>query len=264
MREKIVALDDALVGCRDGMSIGLGGATLRRKPIALVRALVARGVRDLSVAVWLGSLDVDLLLQAGAIRRLDAAYVGFGPLGLSNLMKEASVRGDIEFRDFSESSFIAALRAGTQGAPFALTRAILGTSLGEGFAREIESPFDGTRVMAVPSIRPDVVLLHAQAADQYGNVYRQRPNATDDIDHIWALAGDHVVVSAEEIVTRGSEWSRDDVVIPGRYVAAVVHAPGGALPTSCDGRYPSDLAALAGHLQATKAGPATTQTGGAS
>ncbi len=253
MRGKLVSIEEALSVCRSGCSLALGGAGMRRKPMALVRALAARPVEDLDLWTWIGSIDVDLLVGAGRVRRVNSAYVGFGALGLAPTSRRAFADGTVEFCDWSESSLVASFRAGASGLPVALTRALLGTSLAPAVASEVQLPFTDEPLLAVPAARPDVAFIHAQCADELGNVRRRRPNRTDDIDHLIAACARTVVVSVEEI--QDSEEilaNRDETLIPGNYVSAVVHVPHGAHPAGCDGYYDADLEHLAEYTQASR------------
>jgi glutaconate CoA-transferase, subunit A len=253
MRNKLQSIEEALEACESGSSVALGGATMRRKPMALVRALAARDLEDLELWTWIGSLDVDLLIGAGRVRSVNSAYVGFGAFGLAPTSRRAYQDGSVEFRDWSESSLAASFRAGSSGLPVALTRALLGTSLADGLAEEVKLPFGAGRVMAVPAARPDVALIHAQSADALGNVRRARPNRTDDIDHLIAACSRHVIVSVEEIIGHDDVLAdRDATIIPGHHVSAVVLAPGGAHPTGCDGYYDPDLGHLSEYAQASR------------
>jgi len=235
-------LDEALALCESGMALGLGGATMRRKPMTLVRGLADTDIGDLDIWTWLGSTDVDLLVGAGKVASLNTAYVGFGAFGLAQTSRRSFVDGSVEFVDWSESSLVGAFRAGASGLPFATTRALLGTDLAEGLAVEIEVPFGDARAMATPAARPDVAMIHAQSADEFGNVRRRSPRHNDDIDHVIAASAKKVIVSVEEIDSHADiVANRDETVIPGHYVDAVVHAPQGAFPTGCDGYYHPDI-----------------------
>lgn len=253
MRKKLVSIEEAVSLCGSGSSLALGGAAMRRKPMALVRALAARPVDELELWTWIGSIDVDLLVGAGRVRRVNSAYVGFGALGLAPTSRRAFADGTVEFCDWSESSLVASFRAGGGGLPAALTRALLGTSLAPGLAREVTLPFTDEPLLAVPAARPDVAFIHAQCADELGNVRRWRPNLTDDIDHLIAACARTVVVSVEEIQDAEEILAnRDETLIPGNYVSAVVHLPHGAHPTGCDGYYDADLEHLAEYTQASR------------
>ncbi len=253
MRPKVMSVADAIGLCEPGDSIALGGATMRRKPMGLVRALAGAAVGDLDLWTWIGSADVDLLIGAGKVRSVNSAYVGFGAFGLAQTSRRAFADGSVEFRDWSESALAEAFRAGSAGLPVALTKALLGTSLVAGLAREVDLPFTDERLAAIPAARPDVALIHAQSADELGNVRRRRPNRTDDIDHLIATSARRLIVSVEEIVPREEVLEdRDATIIPGTYVDAVVHLPGGAHPTGCDGWYDPDLEHLAVYAEASR------------
>jgi glutaconate CoA-transferase subunit A len=246
-----MSIEDAVAGIPDGASVAIGGATLRRKPMALVRALIAAGRRDLTVWTWIGSLDVDLLIAAGAVRCVNSAYLGLGPLGLAPVSRQAFAAGTVEFVDWSESSLVGAFRAGSQGLPFSISRALVGSSLAEGLGVEVPSPFGGPPVHALPAARADFALIHAQLADAAGNVGRPGPNLTDDVDHVIAASADRVIVTVERLVSREETRDRrDETVIPGHLVSAVCLAEQGAHPTGCDGFYNPDIEHLRGYLAA--------------
>ena len=112
MRSKLTTIEEAIALCAPGCSVALGGATMRRKPMALVRALAGSDARDLTLWTWIGSTDVDLLIGAGRVRAVNSAYVGFGAFGLAQTSRRAFADGAVEFRDWSESSLVASFRAG--------------------------------------------------------------------------------------------------------------------------------------------------------
>jgi glutaconate CoA-transferase subunit A len=254
VRPKLTGIEEAIGLVAPGSSVALGGATMRRKPMALVRALALSEAADLDLWTWIGSTDVDLLVGAGRVRSVNSAYVGFGAFGLAQTSRRAFADGSVEFRDWSESSLVSSFKAGASGMPVAITRALAGTSLADELgAVRVDLPFGGEGLYAVPAARPDVALIHAQSADRLGNVRRRRPNRSDDIDHVIAASARRVIVSVEEV--EDSETileNRDETLIPGHYVTAVVHAPGGALPTGCDGFYDPDLEQLAAYAEASR------------
>lgn len=257
MKRKITSVDEAVALVEPGMAVGLGGATLRRKPMALARSLARTGAGELDLWTWIGSLDVDLLIGAGVARRVNSAYVGFGAFGLAQTSRRAFADGSVEFVDWSESSLVASFRAGASDLPLALTRALLGTSMAEELGTEITTPLGGLRVVAVPAARPDIALIHAQSADEFGNVRRRRPNITDDIDHIVAASARRVIVSVEEIDAHEEiVRHRDEVIIPGHHVTAVCVLPKGAHPTGCDGFYDPEPDHLAEYAEASRSAEA--------
>ena len=74
MRDKRVRAEDVADELRDGMTLGIGGWGSRRKPMALVKAILRSPVRDLTVVSY-GGPDVGLLCAAGKVRKLITGFV---------------------------------------------------------------------------------------------------------------------------------------------------------------------------------------------
>ncbi len=161
MKEKLTTIEELAATVEDGMTIGIGGSTSCRHPMALLRELVRQGRKDLTVQTWLGGLDVDFLAGAGAVRRLECAYVGPGPLGLAPHVRRLADRGDLEVHFFTESSMIARFRAAAAGQPFGTTRVMAGTDFtNSDLVREITCPFLRRHT---PRRRPRATSGHAAA-----------------------------------------------------------------------------------------------------
>jgi glutaconate CoA-transferase subunit A len=105
--------------------------------------------------------------------------------------------------------------------------------------RFIGCPFTGERLAAVPAIRPDVGIIHAQRADRAGNVFIE---GIIGVQKEVALAARQTVVTVEEIVDDLQPPSPNSVVLPHWTIAAVVLAPGGARPSYAHGYYGRDNA----------------------
>ncbi|MGH6912745.1 MAG: CoA-transferase, partial [Geminicoccales bacterium] len=104
--------------------------------------------------------------------------------------------------------------------------------------REVTCPYTGERLAAIPALRPDVALVHAQRADADGNL-QVFGLPGDSVDG--AMASERIVATVEEVVSR--EVIRgvpDRTVIPGFRVAAVSHVPCGAHPSYVEGHYGRD------------------------
>ena len=221
----------------DGAKVGVGGVLLRRKPVALVLAIAAAGRRDLRVCSFLASLDVELLVARGAVAEVHAGYVGFEQLGFAPAYGAAVADGRVRTFEYSELLFVAGLRAALAGLPFLPTRGAMGSGiLPELGVREVECPYTGERLLAAPALRPDVTVLHAEAADEHGNVVA--PTVRDflfDADATLARASDAVIVTAERIVTSDEVRERGAMLFSYE-VDAVVEAPRGAWPSALPGR----------------------------
>jgi glutaconate CoA-transferase subunit A len=129
----------------------------------------------------------------------------------------------------------AAYVAGAANLPFGLLRGYLGTDLPKYNSRIkfVECPFTGERLAAVPAIRPDVSIIHAQKADRRGNVLLW---GVVGIQKEAILAAKRAIVTVEEIVDR-LEAPPNAVVLPSWVVGAVCEVRGGAFPSYAQGYY---------------------------
>lgn len=241
------SLDQALAGVSDGCVLAIGGTMLSRKPMAAVRHLAASGVRDLELVTFTGSLDVEELIRAAAVRRVRSSYVGLGPYGRTPAFCAAAESGAIEDREESEWMLLGRLRAAAAGLAFMPTRAALGSDLlADSGLRTVRDPYTDLELLALPPLRPDVCLLHAWRADHDGNV--QLPPLREhlwDVDLLLARASRSVVVTVEHLID-GRELAREPehTVLHAFEVDWVLAAPGGAAPTASAPDYEADAAAL--------------------
>jgi len=212
----------------DGALIAIGGAGLQRKPMRLLRALVAAGRRELRVMSFLGSLDVELLLAAGAVAELHSAGVSLDAAGLAPHYRAARERGSVRFVEWSEGTLLCALEAAARGVPSLPTWQALDTDLPalNPWLREGRDPFTGAAVMNVRALRPDFALLHVAAVDEAGYAYLDGDLAYDGA---MARAAGEVIVSHDQ--RRGGEPRL--AALSRLWIDATVHAPHGAWPTGC-------------------------------
>lgn len=266
-RDKVVPLEEAAALVPSGATISIGGFTSQRHPTALLRAMIRRGVRDLVVYCHSAGSDVDLLIGAGCVRRVEAAYLADGVFApIAPNWRRFVEAGRIEFEDYSNAAMMARFSAGAMGLPFFPVRSMLGTDLlaQEGLdpgvrrtdpraaprkAAVIPCPFTGEPVVLVPAVRTDLCLLHVQKASPQGLV---RIEGQEFLDVQQALAADRVIVTCEELVDdedlrREPERNR----IPPFAVDAVVQVPFGAHPHSVHNYYDYDPQHL--HLYAEAA-----------
>jgi glutaconate CoA-transferase, subunit A len=253
-RDKRASLADAVSLIADGATVALGGGLSARLPMAQVRELVRQGRRGLHLVGSAHSIDVDLLVAAGAVRRCEESYVGFEQdLGLAPAYRQAAEAGTIEVAESCCATILAQLRAAEMGLPFLPVRGVRGSDiirLHPEYA-EITCPFTGETLVAVPALRPDVALLHAPAGDRYGNLHLEQPYV---LDERFAAASRLVVATVDELVST-EEVTAAGVTIPAHLVAAVTEVPYGAHPSSCYPRYAYDRAHLREYVSAAQSGP---------
>lgn len=245
--------EDAVALVDDGALVAFSGAILRGKPVAAALALARAGRRDLGVVAFTGSLEIEILLAAGALRSVVSSYVGFGAHGPARAFAAAVAAGEVEDRELSEWMLVGGLRAATMGIPFLPTRAALGSELVEARRlRTVVDPYGGDELLAVPAIRPDVAFVHAWRADTDGNVQLPwPPDHLADVDLLVARAARTVVVSVEEVVPPGEVASTPERTrLFGFELDLLVEAPGGARPGGLPPLYDEDAAWFAEHRDA--------------
>jgi glutaconate CoA-transferase subunit A len=251
--DKRASLAEAVSLVSDGAMVALGGGLCARLPMAMVRELIRQGRRGLHLIGSAHSIDVDLLVGTGAVRRCEESYVGFEQdLGLAPGYRRAAEAGTIEVAESCCATILAQLRAAEMGLPFLPVRGVRGSDIRRLHPEyaEITCPFTGEILVAVPALRPDVALLHASAGDRYGNLHLEQPYV---LDERFASASRLVVATVDELVST-EEVVRSGVTIPAHLVAAVAEVPFGAHPSSCYPRYAYDRDHLREYLTAAQAG----------
>lgn len=240
-------------GIRDGMTVALGGFITSSHPMALVRQIIRNGVRDLTVIGAASSgLDVDLLIGAGCVRKIISPYVGAETLApIGPFFRAAAERGEIEIWEIDEALFYVGLRAAAQLLPFLPWRGLVGTSYPEvnPDLKVFRDPIKGETLIAVPAITPDVTLIHAAAADVYGNVQHHGTGFGDRALH---LASDRTIVEVERVIPN-QEVRKDPLKTSLWEVDAVVRAPFGAHPYSSPGFHVEDREHVREYVAAAQA-----------
>jgi glutaconate CoA-transferase subunit A len=252
VQDKLTTLEDAARLVEPGMTVALGGVTLYRRPVAFVRALLARAPRptDLTLLCFTASYESDLLIGAGMVSRIRTCYCGLEVFGLAPMFTQAANRGELEIVEETEASLACGIRAHLAGVSFMPGRGWLGTDLPRlrPDVRIIDDPYHpGQQVAAFPAIPWDVAVIHALQADRRGNA-SLNGNLGADVE--LALGAGRVIVTAEEIV----EGFDRRVEVSGAVVSAVAHAPRGAWPTSCYPLYPVGGGELLRYIDACNAG----------
>lgn len=254
-RDKRASLSEAAALVADGATVALGGGLCARLPMALVRELVRAGRRDLHVVGSAHSVDVDLLIAAGAVKVCEESYVGFEQdLGLAPAFRRAAQTGTVEVRESCCVTVLTQLRAAEMGLPFLPVRGVKGTdiaALHPEYGR-VSCPFTGEELVAVPPLVPDVALVHAPIGDARGNLHLDQPYV---LDERFAHASRMVVATVDRLVTT-DEVAAAGVVIPAHTVAAVAEVPFGAHPSSCYPGYAYDRRHLAEYVAAVDEDPA--------
>ena len=245
LREKVMSLDEAAALVPDGASVGIGGSTLSRTPLALIWALIRAGRKDLFCARGITSSEGELLFASGVSRHILTSWFSQGIVwGVSRIMRLYTETGRARFEEWSHMAVGLRFRAGAMGVPFLPMRSMMGSDvigrLPE--AKLIDCPFTGEKLVLVPALNPDVALIHVQRCDAYGNA---QIDGLPFMDIDLAMAASRVILTTERIVSNDQiRRAPDHTKIPFMAVDAVVEAPFGAAPHECYGLYEP----LFGHL----------------
>ena len=244
--DKTLDLDSFVAQLHDGMTIGIAGWGPRRKPMALVRAILRSPLKDLTIVAY-GGADVGMLCAAGKVSKLIFGFVSLDAIPLEPYFRKAREAGGLAIVELDEGMLQWGLKAAALRLPFLPTRVGLGTDvMTHGAFRTVTSPYeDGEVLLAMPAIPLDVALIHVQRADRRGNVQALGPDTY--YDEWFAKAAKRSFVSAEDVVERMDLAYPDDAranIFERCFVHGVIEAPCGAHPTSLPPSYGWDMAHL--------------------
>ncbi len=171
---EITSLADAVAGLvRDGDSIALEGFT-HLIPFAAGHEILRQGRRDLELVRMTPDILYDQMVGIGAARRLVFSYAGNPGVGSLHRVRDAVENGwprPVDIEEHSHAGMANRYAAGAAGLPFAVLRGYRGTDLADHTTvAAITCPFTGEELAAVPALRPDLAVVHAQEADRAGNV----------------------------------------------------------------------------------------------
>jgi glutaconate CoA-transferase subunit A len=254
-KSKQVALNEAVARVPDGARVALGGFAVYQKPMAFVRALARARRRDLTIVGTANSYDVDLLAGAGCLRSVETSYVGLEKYGLARNFRRAVEGGQLEVVDYPEMASWDRFRASQEGLAFWPVSFLGGNDVltYNERIRPFACPITGKPMQALPAADPDVVVIHAIAADEQGNVVvPSRRLLPQSGDVLMARACDQVIVTVEKIVSKTFIRRHARLTeIPSYRTTAVVELPFGAHPTPALSRYLADEPHLSEYAQAS-------------
>ena len=237
---EIVPLADAVRELvHDGDVVALEGFT-HLIPHAAGHEVIRQERRELTLVRMTPDVIYDQLIGMGCARKLVFSWGGNPGVGSLHRLRDA-VEHDwpepLELEEHSHAGMAAAYAAGAGHFPFGLVRGYEGTDLAKRTSVAwVTCPFTGERVAAVPAIRPDVGIIHAQQADEAGNVQLW---GICGVQKEVVLASSRTIVTVEEVVPE-LEPRSGAVFLPTWTVTAVVVVPGGAHPSYAHGYYGRD------------------------
>lgn len=234
-------IDQAADIVKDGMMIAFGGNVLHRSPMAFVRELVRKNKKNLKTVKTAGGHDIDVLAFYECLSTVDAGFVGYETgFGLAKYYRKSVEEGKIVANEHACYTVMSALRAAMTGVGFMPVKGLKTSDLisYNDYFKVINDPFTDEPVTVVKAIVPDVAIIHVQEADEDGNGFIFGPKY-DDI--MLSNASKQIILTTEKLIPKSkSRVNFKHVDIPGFLVSAVVVAPRGAQPGSCDIMYDVD------------------------
>jgi len=249
----VLTPDEVAAELRSGMTIGIGGWGSRRKPMALVRAILRSGLKDLEIVCY-GGPDVGLLVAGGHVRRVVTGFVSLDTIPLEPHFRRGRQDGSVELAELDEGMLHWGLLAAAHRLPFLPIRAGLGSDVprvNPGL-RTVRSPYpDGEELLAMPALRLDAALIHLNRADAGGNGQYLGPDPY--FDDLFCLAAGRAYLSCERILPTADlagSGPPQSLLVNRAMVHGVIEAPGGAHFTSCVPDYGRDEAFQAAYAAA--------------
>jgi glutaconate CoA-transferase subunit A len=246
---KVASMRDAVAEVvRDGDVVAIEGFT-HLISFAAGHEIIRQRKRDLTLARLTPDLIYDQMVAAGVARKLVFSWLGNPGVGGLHAIRRriepgAGAGSDgmplLELEEYSHFGMVGRYTAGASNLPFFPLRSYFETDLPKAnpLIRPIKSPYGDDTVYAVPPLKPDVTIVHAQRADAAGNT------------QMWGLLGcqkeaafaaERVIVVVEELVDESVVRADPNrTVIPGLIVDAVVVEPWGAHPSYVQGSYDRD------------------------
>jgi glutaconate CoA-transferase subunit A len=228
---------------RSGESVALEGFT-HLIPFAAGHEIIRQEIGDLTLIRMTPDLLYDQMIGCGCARRLVFSWGGNPGVGSLHRLRDAVEHGwpgPLEIEEHSHSAMAHAYAAGAAGMPSAFFKGYIGSDLPRVNPRikSVACPFTGEMLAAVPAIRPDVTVIHAQKADREGNVLVA---GIVGVQKEAVLAARRAIVTVEEVVDDLGTTGTNATVLPSWTVDAIAVVPGGARPSYAYGYYDRDNA----------------------
>jgi len=236
--DKVVnSLEEAVSGIEDGAMVAIGGFFAAGVPRLLLRALIEKKVRNLTLACGAGPLlgakeELNGLVENGQIKKLIDSYALFrsATKGGQHPFEQAVRAGRIELEVHPLGTLCEMYRAGGAGIPafFVPTGAgsmvedVIITNVEENRRKRETRVIDGQTCILEYALRPDFALIHACTGDSEGNLkYRKTAR---NFNHVMATAARTAIAEVENLVSPG-ELDPESIHTPGIYVQKMVKVP---------------------------------------
>ena len=228
---------------RAGDRVALEGFT-HLIPFAAGHEIIRQNLGELTLVRMTPDLLYDQMIGSGCARKLVFSWGGNPGVGSLHRLRDAVEHGwpqPLEIEEHSHSAMAHAYAAGAAGMPCAIFRGYQGSELARvnPNIKAITCPFTGESLAAIPALKPDVAIIHAQKADRAGNVLVE---GIVGVQKEAVLAASRAIATVEEIVDRFAGLGTNAAILPSWTIDAIVEVPGGAHPSYAHGYYKRDNA----------------------
>ena len=222
----------------DGDFIASGGFGHTRVSMSIIYEIIRQKRRNLTMAGKTAVHDIDILVGAGCVNKVEVAYsFGHELRGLSPASRRKVEGGQCKvIAEISNAAYQWRWLAGMMGIPFIPSRNLLGTDTAAySSSKSVKDPFSGKPINLIPAAYPDAAFIHVHRCDIYGNAQ------VDGIiieDFELSRCARRLILTTEEIIDndiiRNEPWK---TCIPFFVVDAIVHIPYGSHPAEMPGVY---------------------------
>lgn len=240
---QFLSLRDAIANhVHDGDTLAMEGFT-HLIPHAAGHEVIRQQRKNLTVMRMTPDVIYDQMIGMGCVRKMIFSWGGNPGVGSLHRFRDAVENNwpqPLELEEHSHADMACSYQAGAAGLPFAVLRGYAGTDLPRynPLIKRISCPFTGEQLAAVPALKPDVGIIHAQKADRAGNVLI---TGIQGVQKEVVLGAKRSIVTVEEVVD-ALDAPFNAVVLPHWVVTAVCHVPYGAHPSYAQGYYKRDNA----------------------
>lgn len=240
MRARFVTLSEGIEEVvRDGARVAFEGFT-HLIPFAAGHEAIRQHRKNLELVRMTPDLIYDQMIGCGMARKLVFSWCGNPGVGSLHRVRDALERGwpsGLQIEEYTHAAMAAAYDAGAANLPFGMMRGFRGVDLVRfnPNIRSVSCPFTGEELAAVPAMRLDTAVVHAQQADEEGNVLIE---GIVGVQKEAALSAQRVLVTVEERVGSLRCTTPNACVLPSWTVDVIAVVPGGAFPSYAHGHYP--------------------------
>ena len=215
---KVVELQEALRHFHDGMSLMVGGFGGVGNPPTLIRGILAKGVREITLIsndTAFPEIGVGRLVTQRRVKKLITSHIGSNPNAGAQM-----TAGELEVEFCPQGILAERIRAGGVGLGGILSDIGIGTIAAQG--KQTISVNGSTYLVETP-LTADVAIVHAKRADRFGNLVYE--SSARNFNPLVAMAGTITIAEADEVVEIG-ELDPEAIVTPGVFVDFVVKSEG--------------------------------------